>query len=178
MKLYSYKELDFGFIVLCPENHSGSLKSTVNSIKARYPKYPVICITEKTTKDENLKKMKEICTVYKGQDTFSSLINIGMKNTKAEWNFILCAGPLIPNKIDKRFSFFIENKKDVLFPIVDNKTNFVDATLNGLLINKETWKEVGEMANTGPLEIVKLMWALDAIAKGVQFKAISSVKIY
>jgi hypothetical protein len=177
LKLYTYKAINCGFIVLCPESNSGLLKRTVNSIKSRYSECSVICATEESAKDENFNFMNEICPTYRGQETFSSLINAGMNNTKSDWNFIICAGSFIPTKIDQRFSYFLESKKDILFPIVNNKTNFVEATLNGLFINKETWDEVGEMANIGPLEVVKLMWALDAIKKGVKFKAISGTKI-
>ena len=79
--------------------------------------------------------------------------------------------------MDQRFAYFFENEKDILFPISDGKTNFVDGTLNGVFINKKTWKEVGEMSDEGSLEEIKLFWALDAIDKGVKFKAIAGSKI-
>ncbi len=164
-------------MILCPDHSLGLLRSTVNSIHARYPNSKAICVTDDTIASDELKEMKNICPTYKGKSTFSSLINVGMKHAPGEWNFLVCAGAIVRWKMDEKFSFFIASEKDVLFPIAENKTNFVDATLNGLLINKKTWKEVGEMADDGNFETVKLMWALTAMEKGVKFKAIANSKI-
>lgn len=175
--MYSYKNLECGFVILCPEHNVSLLKCTMKSIKCRYPNLSAICVTDNSATSTDIKEMKEICTTFKGKSTFSSLINTGMKNAPAEWNFILCAGVTVDWKMDDRFSYFVENEKDILFPIVDKKTNFVDATLNGLFINKKTWKEVGNMDNEGTLEEIKILWATKAIEKGVKFKAIAGSKI-
>lgn len=175
--MYSHKSLKCGFVILCPEHTTGLLKSTVKSIKCRYPKLPMVCATDESATVADIKEMKEICTTYKGKSTFSSLINTGMKHAPAEWNWIVCAGVTVDWKMDYSFSYFTESEKDILFPIVDKKTNFVDATLNGLFINKKTWKEVGEMANVGTFEEIKILWATLAIEKGIKFKAIAGCKI-
>ena len=177
MKMYSHKALKCGFVILCPEHAIGLLKTTMNSIKSRYTDIPVICATDDTANVEDMKEMNTLCPTYKGKTTFSSLINVGMRHAPAEWNFIICAGATVRWKMDQRFAYFVENEKDILFPIAENKTNFVDATLNGLFINKKTWKEVGEMADIGPFEVIKLMWAMEAIDKGVKFKAIAGSKL-
>lgn len=175
MKIYSHKDLKFGFVILCSDDNIGLLKSTANSIKARYSNIPIVCATSGST--ETIEEMKKICPTFKGKDTITSLINIGMRYSRAEWNFIVCAGVTVKSKMDQRFSYFIESEKDVLFPIADNKIHFVDGTLNGLFINRNTWKEVGEMDESGTLEEVKILWAMSAIAKGVKFKAIANSKI-
>lgn len=177
MKMYSHKSLKCGFVILCPEHTIGLLKTTANSIKVRYPELPLIFATDDTATAADMKEMKEICPTYKGKATFSSLINVGMRHAPAEWNFIVCAGATLRWKMDERFAYFVDSEKDILFPIAENKTNFVDATLNGLFINKKTWKEVGEMADVGTFEAIKLMWAIEAIDKGVKFKAIAGSKI-
>jgi hypothetical protein len=177
MKLYVKKKLDYGFIILCHDNNIGLLKSTANSIKRRYEGVPYICITEKDAKTIDIKSMKDVCPTFKGKSTFSSLINSGMKNTKAEWNFIVFAGTTVRSRMDEKFFLFINSKKDVLFPIADNKTDFVSGTLNGLLLNKETFKEIGDIEENGSLDYVKTMWACEAIQKGCNFKAIANTKI-
>ena len=176
-KMYTYKNLKCGFVVLCPEHNINLLKCTANSIKYRYPDFPMICVTDKSATLNDIKEMKTICETHKGKSTFSSLINTGMKYAPSEWNFILCAGVTVNWKMNERFSYFTESEKDIIFPIVEKKANFVDATLNGLFINKKTWKEVGEMENEGTFEEIKLMWALKAINKGVKFKAIAGSKV-
>lgn len=174
--MYSHKNLKCGFIILCAEHNLSLLKSTLKSIKSRY-NLPIICVTDDSATNADLKEMKEFCTTYKSKSTFSSLLNTGMQHAPADWNIIICAGSTVKAKMDERFSFFVESEKDVLYPIADRKTHFVDATLNGLFINKKTWKEVGKMTEDGDFEIVKLMWCLEAIKKGVQFKAIAGTKI-
>jgi len=177
LKMYSHKDLKCGFVILCPEHTVGLLKCTVNSIKCRYPDLPMVCVTDDSATAADMKEMKAICPTYKGKSTFSSLINVGMRHAPAEWSFILCAGVTVNWKMDERFSYFTESEKDILFPIVEKKAHFVDATLNGLFINKKTWKEVGDMANEGTFEEIKIMWALEAIDKGVKFKAIAGSKV-
>ena len=177
MKLYSHKDLNCGFVILCSEHAVGLLKSSINSIKSRYPNAPMVCATDSSATSEDLKAMKLLCPTYKGKNTYSSLINVGMRHIEAEWNFILIAGVIVRWKLDDKFSYFIESEKDVLFPIVDNKTNFVDATLNGLFINKKTWNEVGQMDERGEFEQIKAFWAYRAIKYGVKFKAIAGTRM-
>lgn len=175
--MYSYKDLDYGFIILCPDSNTALLKSTVSSITARHPDKKFLGVSAASLSAKECKELKKFCDIYKGGSTITSLINTGMEKTKSEWNFILLAGAIVRRKINERFSYFVDNEKDVLFPIVDRKTNFIDATLNGLFINKKTWDLVGSMDNDGPLDFVKCLWAAKAIDLGVKFKAVAGAKI-
>lgn len=177
MKMYSQKNLNYGFIILCPDANIALLKSTVSSILIRHPGKQFLGVSAESILARDFKEMKNLCPLVKGGSTITSLINAGMAKTKAEWNFIFFAGVLIRRKIDERFSHFIENEKDILFPILDGKCNFVDATLNGLFINKNTWDAVGKMDDEGKLDFVKCLWAAKAIDSGVKFKAIAGAKI-
>lgn len=175
--MYSYNEIDFGFLILCPERAINLLKTTTNSIKSNYPEVSFICATDLSANEDDLAQMNQICPTLRGKGTISSLINVGLENVVAEWNFIVFAGVNLRPNMGKRFSLFIENEKDILFPIVERKINFVDATLNGLFLHKNAIKEIGKMADLGTIEVVKLMWALSAIDKGYKFKAIANSKI-
>lgn len=128
-------------------------------------------------KSQSFKEMNEICPTCKGKETYTSLINAGLKSPPAEWNFVVIAGTYVRHRLDNKYSMFMESEKDILFPIVDNKYNFVDATINGLLVHKNCLKEIGPMAEIGPFEICKMMWALEAIEKGYKFKAILGAKL-
>ena len=177
MKMYQYKKLEFGFIVLCSERAVKLLQGTVNSIKRRYPGVDYICATDDSAKARDIKEMKEICLTFKGKNTFSSLINIGVKNAKTKWSFIVFAGSTVPPKLDLRYFKFVESEKDILFPIVEGKSDFVSGTLNGILVHNETFKSVGNIENDGGLDFVKTIWACKAIEKGCKFKAIANIKI-
>jgi hypothetical protein len=80
-------------------------------------------------------------------------------------------------RLNDKFSLFVENERDILFPIAEGKTNFIDGTLNGLFIHKEAFKEVGKMEADGPLAECKAAWAERAVTKGYRFKAIIGSKI-
>lgn len=175
--MYSHKNLKCGFVILCPEHAIALLKATAKSIRSLYEGFPFICVTDSSANEADMAEMKTICPTYKAKDTITSLINTGMKFAPSDWNFLICAGTTLRQNLHTRYSFFIESEKDILFPIADKKTDFVDGTLNGLFINKKTWNEVGEMASVGPLEVVKLMWALEAVEKGVKFKALANMKL-
>jgi hypothetical protein len=163
-------------VILNPESNPSLLKSTVNSIRNKY-RVPIISVTEKSVKAQNFKEMNEICPTCKGKETYTSLINAGLDSPPAEWNFIVIAGTYIKHRIENKYSMFIENEKDILFPIVDKKYEFVESTINGLLIHKNCLKEVGKMSEIGSYEVCKLMWTLDAIEKGYKFKAILGAKL-
>jgi len=177
MEMYRPKDLNYGFIILCPDSNFALLKSTVSSISIRHPQKNFFGVTANTISLKEFKDLKNLCPVYKGGLTITSLINAGMEKAKNEWNFLFFAGVSVKTKIDKKFSNFINDEKDILFPIVDGKANFVDATLNGLFINKKTWDRIGPMDSEGPLDIVKLIWAAKAIDHGVKFKAIAGTKL-
>jgi len=164
-------------VILCHDHAVKLLQSTANSLKNRYPGVPFICATDNTANTQDIKEMKQICPTFKGKGTFSSLINIGMKHAPADWNFIVCAGVTVRSGLDRKFSFFVESEKDILFPIVDKKAHFVDGTLNGIFIHKNTFKEIGNWDEVDDLSLVKTAWALEAIDKGCKFKSIANSRI-
>lgn len=175
--MYSHKDLDYGFIILCPDSNTALLKSTVSSITARHLEKNFFAVSADSISTKDFKEMKNFCPIYKGGSTITSLINTGMSKTKNEWNFIFFAGVVVRRKINDRFSYFVNDTKDILFPVINGKTNFIDATLNGIFLNKKTWDLVGNMEDEGSLEFVKCIWAAKAIESGVKFKAIAGAKI-
>jgi hypothetical protein len=143
----------------------------------RYGEAPIIAVTDAGTTDNEMREMKTFCPVFKGKKTFTSLINVGFQHTLAGWNFVVMAGTTMRASLDRKMSYFVNSEKDILFPIANNKWNFVEATLNGLLIHKKTFKEVGDMPNEGSLEMAKAEWALNAADRGCTFKAIIGAKL-
>lgn len=178
------KKQPFGFIVLCPERNLGGLKNTVNSIKRGYENASVICTIANDANKDEIKEASNLCDVYKGGSTITSLINTGMKKTKENWNIIVFAGSWITPQLRRKFDLFVKDEKDILFPVMWRKTNFIEGSMNGLIIHKKAFKEVGDFPN-GPMqkagvpemELIKMFWALDAIKLGYVFKAIVGMKV-
>lgn len=177
-EMYKHNDLNFGFVILCHNHNTRLVQLTAKTIYGCYGKdIPLICVADNSANKEDMKELKEICPSYKGKDSWSSLINTGMKRSKAEWSFFIIAGSVVKRGLNDKFNVFLSSEKDVMFPIAEGKADFIDATLNGLFINKKFFKEVGDMATDNPLEICKLMWALTAIEKGATFKAIMGTRM-
>jgi hypothetical protein len=95
-------------------------------------------------------------------------------------------GARIPRGMELRYCRWIEDDRDVLFPIVMNRdldgnptvlrAKFEDSTLNGMMIHSSLFEEVGAFSDN-PIGVSKKFWGLDAEDKGARFKAILGVKI-
>ena len=168
---------EIGFIILCPNNDLGNLKHTIKSLNFWYPSCNKIGVVERGTPKENIDEMKELCPIFKGKTTITSLINTGLRNTKNNWNLVIIAGSWLNGKELKKYCKFCTSEADILFPIIDGIAEFSKGSINGILINKKTFKLIGPMADKGPLNLAKLIWANDAINKKCNFKAVLGPKI-
>jgi hypothetical protein len=175
--LYKYKPLQFGFIVLCPNLNIGHLKNTVSSLEIYYPEAKVIVILPAICKKEDLDSITKLKKTVKAGKTIASMINKGIEESQcAEWNFILMSKGWVRNKIDIKYSYFVEDEKDILFPIINRNLTFINSDINGLLIHKKTFKEIGNLPDIDSLDSSKLIWATKAINKKCKFKGIVGAK--
>jgi hypothetical protein len=173
MVLYKKKIIPYGFIVICPTPNIGQIKMTLNSLNGNYAHRPVVTVVPKDVIETDLGDLAKIGLVVKGEDSLTSQINIGMAKTKCkEWNFIIQAGTWVQGLLDMKFSQFIESEKDILFPILNKKITFTEASWNGTLIHKETIKKLGPFPDNNPEDVCKLLWTIEAIELGYKFKAI------
>jgi hypothetical protein len=174
---FNSKDLDAGFIILCDEGNIGSLKHTIKSLNFRYTNQPYIGVVGKGTSSDNIKEMKELCPIYRGKETITSLINTGLRNTQSDWNLIIFSGSWLHGRELTKFSYFVEKETDILFPIINNITNFVDGCMNGILIHRKTFKLIGPIGEDNPLNICKLLWAMEAQKKGCRLVGVLGPKI-
>lgn len=174
---------DTTFIICAPEGNLGLIKNTVNSIKLCYPNNDYIVVLGKDATDS--KEIENTFPTIKAGKTISSLINEGIKKGNKEWNFIVFEGSYIQKNTLKKYFTFVQNKKDVLYPLIIENTigkikqfrfNFVDGSMNGILIHQQTFKKVGKLTDN-PLWHAKLFWCLDAIKNGCTFKGVLGTKV-
>ena len=183
--MYHPKSLNASFVILCPDGNIGNLKHTIKSLKFRYPESSCVCTVEQSTPNASVKEMKEVCPTFKGKKSITSLINTGMRHTQKGWNLIIIAGSWLQGREITKFSHFVEDEDDILFPIAhlerDGKkypvTSWEHGTINGILMHTNAFKKIGPMADDNPLEICKIMWACEAKEKGCRIKAILGLKI-
>ena len=176
--MYEVKYLDFGFIILCPDMNPVTLNNTLKSLKLSHPDCPAIAVVPSNIKIDVTKEMKQLCDVYKGKDTITSLMNTGLRNINNDWGIFVMAGTWVKIKVAYKLSRFIEDDSDVLFPIVDRIHDFKNGTLNGLCINKKVFKKVGPFSESGSIPTCKEEWSIYATAQcGTKFKAILGAQI-
>lgn len=173
MNSYKYKAIDYGFIVLCPDYNISQIKITVDYLRSSYSEAKSICVVPDKCPSKDFKEIKKYTLTEQGGKEMTSLINVGMKYTPCqEWNFIITSGSWLKNNLNYNFCKFIENEKDILYPIVGRKCNFVDGTMNGMLIHKRAFDEIGPFMENNTIDFCKLMWSVEAIEKGYRFKGV------
>lgn len=175
------------FVILSPDPNIARLKDTVRSIRNCFGDADVFCSVLKSIKKEQLDEMKGVCNAFRGGETIMSLINSGFKKGgKGGWFVFIMEGARIPRGMELRYCRWIEDDRDVLFPIVMHRdldgnptvlrAKFEDSTLNGMMIHSSLFEEVGAFSDN-PIGVSKKFWGLDAEDKGARFKAILGVKI-
>lgn len=179
---------NFGFIILSPDHNIGGLKGTLRSILNNYSSsVNVVCATGKTTKPSQFKEMNECCKTYRGGNTITSLINIGLDKGHDEWNIIIMEGCWVKRNIHLKYERWIESYADVLYSIFINYNkeghpikifkDFEECSLNGICIHKKLFKEIGKFSDD-PLNVSRLLWSVDAKnKKNANFKGILGTKI-
>ena len=173
--MYEYKPLNYGYVIITPENNPNFVKITANSIRNNNPDASIICVARNDIDTESEKIIQNICKLFKGENTYTSLISEGIKNPPSEWNLYIISGTHLENKIQKKYSYFVENEKDILYPVIDRKMNFVDGSINGILMHKNV-KNLGCIPESNSLQKSKMIWSFNAACQGYKFKGIVGVK--
>lgn len=177
--LYKYKHLKIGFVVLCPNLNIGHLRNTISSIDIYFPEAKTVVILPTHCTKEDLDNISKLKKTHKGGKTTASMINVGVGHALCnEWNFLLFSRGWIRNRLDIKYSYFVENEKDILFPIINRNLNFATSDINGLFIHKKSFQDIGDFPDMESLETSKLIWANTAIQKGYKFKGIVGAKVF
>lgn len=151
------------FIIIC-KNDKDKLKTTINSLKDNFPESNFILVSENPFDFEyKILKCKNI----------ASCINIGMLNSKSEWNCILTEYKWISESALRNYFLYIKSYKDLMYPIMNQQMNFIDNNLHRFLINKKAYNEIGFFREDVDFEISKILWANNAIDQGFQFKGVT-----
>jgi len=170
----NYKNIiQCGFVVICPSPNLGQLKTTISSLIGGYPNYSVVTVVPEGMSDLSESLCNSIGSTIEKNGSPAAQINVGIaKSPCNEWIFIIQAGSWVRTRIDIRFSRFVESEKDILFPVLKRKTNFVDADWSGTLIHKKAVEELGPFPYNNPEKMCKILWTIDAIEHGYKFKGI------
>lgn len=167
----------FGFVIISPDANVNNFLTTLKSIRAYYPNYPVICsYPKKLSKNETIKADNN-CDFVAKSDTMAGIVNMGIKYSLMDWNVILTAGTRLKSLIDKKYEPFLKDEKDILFPVINRISDFEEASFNGTMMHKSAFHDFGKFPECEDTEVSKLMWKCQGIEKGYQFKAIVNAPI-
>lgn len=176
--------MDVGFLILSPDRNIAGLKNTIGSIKLRSYNRDCVCVVGEDASTKDVKEMKELCPTFKGKDTITSLINTGMKKIKNDWVCMLFGGTRVPSVIEKKLEAACKLENEIIYPLVENKYNFVEGCFNGVVINNKFFQKVGDFPTStmkkfglNDFEFVKMLWASDALEKGAVFKGVLGIRI-
>lgn len=176
--------MDIGFVVLCPDRNVAGLKNTMCSINHNTYNREAVAVVGDDATPADIKQMKEFCPTYKGKETITSLVNLGIKKLKHEWAFLVFGGSRLQPYLERKIEPFIKTEKDVLFPVVERRCDFVSSSFNGVVINTKFFQEVGGFTEAvmmkegmNDFELAKLFWCIDALEKQAIFKGIVGLKI-
>jgi hypothetical protein len=168
--IYFEKDLNLTIGILAANKTFEQIRATYESLGVlKYPVQRLVNVPEDY--DVTELKNRKYNFIQKGK-TLTSLIDGLCKEAKTEWIYFAFAGRKVQKNIDSKYSIYASDYKNVIFPVVKRVWNFVDGSMDGLLINKKFHEEVGEFGDGDDLEITKLMWAGKAVEKGAKFKAI------
>jgi len=172
--LYDAKKIDMQVFVLCDKSSVKDTQYTVDSCANFVYQYPrTVVISEDT--DAKLFSGRGFQTICGGKNRLT-MIDFAMQNCNSDWAFFIDSGSKIQNRIDEKNSQYVNEYNNVIFPVFNRIYNFAAASLNGLLLNKKFYQEVGAFGYYDSIEITKLIWADKALAKGVKFKGIVGVR--
>ncbi len=167
---YQAKDLDMSVAIISIDGNISSILKTQRSMDFLSKDYPSLAIVpENVTLDP---ESKVNMPLFQTGNCITSMFDSAISKSTTPWVYLIFAGSTIRKKIDLKLSKYVDCESDVLFPVVDRIWNFIDGSINGILINKNFHKLVGDFGHGNPLKVTKLEWAAKALAKGVQFKAI------
>lgn len=174
--------MDLGFLVLNPNGKLIDLKNTVWQINLHCYDRKCICVVDINTK--NIENMNQICPTYRSKKSIIDLVNCGMKKMNHEWTFMIMAGSKVTQQLETNINTFCNSEKDVLFPIVNKKHNFTETDFNGVLINTNFFKKVGNFTKhteekdcINDVESARIIWTNEALCLGAKFKAIARIGV-
>lgn len=169
---YQAKDLDLCVAIISLNSNLNEIKKTHKRIEFLSKNHPAIVVVPENSnlsvEDINVANVP----LFKGGNCITSMFDIAIENSIKPWVYLVFAGTTILQKIDVKLSRYVENESDVLFPVVDRIWNFIDGSINGILINQKFHASVGNFGSGNPLKVTKLNWAERALEKGVNFKAI------
>ena len=178
MKQNCKNKAEYGFVILCPNVNVRHLENTVESIKTYYAESKTLVVLAGKCDLKSTTKVRNLSQLVVAEENLIGMLNKGLElSICGEWNVVIRNLRWINSNLEKKFFTFMESDKDIFFPITRKNWNFSKFDLNGLLLHKKTFSDVGEFPPADSLEESKLLWAGKAMEKGYKLKGINFINL-
>lgn len=163
---------NLSIVVLCPDCNIGSFKNTANSIKSDFSKTPYLGVVPAKSTASEVADMARYGPVRTGGETITSLISEGVRWSDRDWCLFVTCGSWVRYSTFKKYITFAKSSKDILYPVIDRKYLFDEASINGILVYRSAFDEIGHFRECESLSESKTYWAATAVSKGYKLKAL------
>jgi hypothetical protein len=165
----------FGFIVLCLDDLPSEVSVTISRIRSIFKDpYIRLAMPLRLACDEMERYKKFKVPIDMSEGTITGMMNLSSSKSSFDWNLILMAGACVTQNLIKKYLYFCRHDKDFVYPVVDRKWVFSEASINGMLYNKNTTPEAPE--NESEMPMAKAAWGAEIIRSGGRLKAIIGAK--
>lgn len=165
------KPLDVCISVICLDGNPSKINDTLN-----YHKYFFSDFDKQVFINKEINSNFEYKKYFVKSNEKFVFFDKAIKESTKSWCFLILSGLYLQKSIIRKFSEFVRSEKDILFPVKNKIWDFCRNPIECLLINKNFYNEVGFFGKENPEDIIKLLWANDAIKLGGTFKSIVGVK--
>lgn len=167
-------EDNFSFSIICPNNEVGC-KQTFNTIKREFPNKDALVF--RPNSDGDFSRIDKEFSPKITDNNWSDLINQAIESSRRDWVFLLFSGSYFRSYNFFKYSHFVKSEKDVLYVINNKRLYFYNNSFNGLLVNKNFYKETGGIAPEKDFDYCKLVWSNSVISSGGVFKGLVGVNL-
>lgn len=161
----------YGFVILCPEDFPSEASLTISRIRNIFVDPAIRLVISPEFASERNDRYKSLSVpIDIGDRTITGMINLGVSRSKFDWNFVLIAGANVTENLIKKYLYFCREESDFIFPVIDRKWIFADASINGLFYNRRRTPEAPE--NEPNINLTKAMWGTEILQSGGKLKGI------
>ncbi len=160
-----------GFVVLCLDDLPSEVRLTLAGIKNLFEDAPIrLVMPTRLACDERDRYKSFGVPIDMGDKTITGMINTGVYNSKSDWNLVVMAGAKVTQNLVKKYLYFCRRDKDFVYPVVERRWAFSEASINGLMFNRDCCPAAPE--GEPDIMVAKTLWGADIVQKGGQMKAI------
>lgn len=160
-------ESGLGFVILALPGTLSEVKITINYIRTLFDG-PHIRIATSRSGVERYKSLG--CPIDIATKTITELVNLSVSKSVYDWNLVLVSGSKIKKNLIKKYLYFCRRDEDFIYPVVNRKWLFSEASINGMMYNKKFIPVAPELETDMP--VAKAAWGTEIVRAGGQLKAI------